>query len=80
MGKVFRISRVLLHTVEQFSAKALVKLGAKFENDFICDPSKPHYGFTSWDDFFARLLQPNARPFAYPNDNKVIINACESNF
>ena len=40
LGKVFNISRVLLHfehTDEQFSAKVLEKLGGNVEIDFICD-------------------------------------------
>ena len=49
-----------------------------FAEEFICDPSKPHYGFTSWDNFFTREFQPGVRPVADPEDNKVIVNACES--
>jgi len=36
------------------------------------------YRFTSWDDFFTREFQPGIHPIADPNDNKVIVNACES--
>jgi len=61
-----------------FSAKALEAMGGNFEVDFVCDPSKPHYGYTSWDDFFTRQFRPNARPVAYPDDNKVIVNPCEA--
>ncbi|XP_065920527.1 uncharacterized protein [Dysidea avara] len=68
----------VLNTDGWFSAKAIEKMGGNFEDDFICDPSKPHYGFVSWDDFFTRKLQPNARPIAYPDDRRVIVNACES--
>ena len=53
-------------------------MGGNFEADFVCDPSKPHYGYTSWDNFFTRQLHPNARPIAYPDDNKVIVNPCEA--
>ncbi len=49
-----------------------------FVNDFICDPDKPYYGFTSWDDFFTRKLRKDSRPVASPNDDSVIVNACES--
>jgi len=31
-----------------------------------------------WDDFFTRELQFNACPIAYPDNKKVIVNACES--
>jgi len=68
----------VLTTDGWFSPGALEKMGGNFEKDFICDPNKPHYGFTSWDDFFTRKFRPNARPVASPNDNKVIVNACES--
>jgi len=61
-----------------FCTKAMEWMGGNFEADFICDPSKPHYGFTSWDDFFTRQLQPNARPVACPHDKKVIVNPCEA--
>lgn len=50
----------------------------KFEDMYQCDPSKPSYGFTSWDDFFTRQLQESARPVASPDDDNVIANACES--
>lgn len=49
-----------------------------FTEDFISDPAKPHYGFTSWDDFFTRQFRPGRRPVAAPGDLDVIANACES--
>ena len=61
-----------------FSEKALEAMGGNFEADFVCDPSKPHYGYTSWDNFFTRQFRPNVRPVAYPDDNKVIVNPCEA--
>src|SRR3974390_2024829 len=36
-----------------------------FEQEFVCDPSLPHWGFRSWDDFFTRPLRPGARPAAH---------------
>ena len=50
----------------------------KFEEEFKCAPSKPHYGFTSWDDFFLREFREGQRPIASPDDDKVVVNACES--
>jgi phosphatidylserine decarboxylase len=50
----------------------------KFEEMFVCDPAKPHYGFKSWDDFFTRPFRPGIRPIASPEDDNVIANACES--
>lgn len=49
-----------------------------FVEDFICDPDKPYYGFTSWDDFFTRKIREENRPVASPDDDNVIANSCES--
>jgi phosphatidylserine decarboxylase len=49
-----------------------------FDEDFICDPSKEHHGFTSWDNFFTRQFREGRRPVAAPGDDRVIANACES--
>ena len=60
------------------SKSAFEQFGGDFAKTYVCDPSQPHYGFTSWDDFFTREFQPDARPVAEPCNNKVIVNACES--
>jgi len=52
----------------------------KFEEIFQCDPSSPNHGYTSWDDFFTRLIKPDIRPVASPEDDNVVANACESKF
>ncbi|MEJ8474583.1 phosphatidylserine decarboxylase family protein [Roseibium algae] len=49
-----------------------------FIENFNCDPYAPHFGFTSWDDFFTRTFRPGARPVDGPNHNRIINNACES--
>lgn len=49
-----------------------------FVEEFQCDPSKPYHGFNSWDDFFTREFKEGQRPVACPNDDAVIVNACES--
>lgn len=49
-----------------------------FKREFICDPTQPHWGFRSWDDFFTRKFRAGARPVAYPGDEAVIVNVCES--
>ncbi len=49
-----------------------------FEENFKCDPSQPYHGFDSWDDFFTREFREGRRPVASPDDDSVIINACES--
>lgn len=42
------------------------------------DPAAPHWGFSSWNDFFTRRFKPGQRPVAAPGDDKVIVSACES--
>jgi phosphatidylserine decarboxylase len=60
-----------------FGADAL-KAMPNFEREFICDPTLPHWGFCSWDDFFTREFRPGVRPAASPDDDRVIVNACEA--
>lgn len=55
-----------------------MKAMPNFAETFICDPSKPHYGFASWDDFFTRKFRPGLRPVEYPEDDSWITNSCES--
>ncbi|KAI9763199.1 MAG: hypothetical protein M1840_000865 [Geoglossum simile] len=72
--------------VDEASAGATEPL--TFEQMFVCDPSLPFYGFTSWDDFFTRKFRPEARPVASPDDAAdsttapdprcIIVNGCES--
>lgn len=47
-----------------------------FKETYVCDHDLPHWGFKSWDDFFARRIKKEARPVA-TGDN-IIINACEA--
>jgi phosphatidylserine decarboxylase len=49
-----------------------------FDRLFVCDPTAKHHGFASWDDFFTRVFRPGIRPVAAPDDEGVIVNACES--
>jgi phosphatidylserine decarboxylase len=49
-----------------------------FDKEFECDPHQPHYGFKSWDDFFIREFRAGVRPVAHPDNDAVIVNACES--
>jgi len=42
------------------------------------DAGDPHWGFTSWNDYFTRRFREDARPVADPEDNSVIVSACES--
>ncbi len=47
-------------------------------DEFIHDSKAPFLGFKSWNDFFIRQFKPGARPIADPDDQKVIVSACES--
>ena len=60
-----------------------------FSQLYQCNPSAPHYGFKSWDDFFTRKFHDNVRPIAFPDGvlppignitdpTSVLVNACES--
>jgi phosphatidylserine decarboxylase len=49
-----------------------------FEEDYKCNAELPYYGFKSWDDFFTREFRDGKRPVASPDDDSVIVNACES--
>ncbi len=51
---------------------------SNFEETYECDPSNEYWGFASWDDFFTRRLRPGVRPISRPEDDTVIISACES--
>jgi len=80
-------SRSVLHANEGgwFSPSALKVMtedfpGLTFEQIFVCDPSAPYWGFTSWDHFFIRDFMPGIRPLAQPSDTRVISAACESVF
>lgn len=47
-------------------------------DDFVTDPGQPFLGFKSWNDFFIRQFKPGKRPVASPDDDAVIVSACES--
>ena len=49
-----------------------------FEKIFDSNPHFPYYGFSSWDAFFVREFKHGVRPVSKPNDDNVIVNACES--
>lgn len=60
-----------------FGAAAMAKM-PDFDDLFVCDPKALYHGFASWDDFFTREFRPGVRPVADPDDDSVIVNACES--
>lgn len=47
-------------------------------DQFEHDPDDEHWGFTSWNDFFTRRFTEGARPVAAPDDDTVVVSACES--
>jgi phosphatidylserine decarboxylase len=49
-----------------------------FDEIYHCDPSRPHYGFKCWDDFFTRRFRPGIRPIDSPKDDSVVVNPCEA--
>jgi phosphatidylserine decarboxylase len=49
-----------------------------FARLFNCDPDDKYYGFRSWDDFFTRTFVDGVRPVSAPEDDRVIVNVCES--
>ena len=51
---------------------------ARFEQIFQCDPAAEYQGFGCWDDFFTRTFRPGVRPVSAPEDDGVIVSACES--
>jgi phosphatidylserine decarboxylase len=42
------------------------------------DPDDEFWGFSSWNDFFTRRLADGARPVDSPEDDGVIVSACEA--
>ena len=60
-----------------FGADAKVAM-PDFDKEFKCNPEMPYHGFKSWDDFFTREFREGRRPVASPDDDSVIVNACES--
>ncbi|KAF9883375.1 hypothetical protein FE257_003542 [Aspergillus nanangensis] len=49
-----------------------------FSDMYTCDATAPAYGFPSWDAFFTRTFRPGIRPVSSPDDDSIIVNACES--
>ena len=57
------------------SAEAQRKVGIE---QYEHDPEDEYWGFSSWNDFFTRRFKDGERPVAAPEDDKVIVSACES--
>ncbi|MFM0630825.1 phosphatidylserine decarboxylase family protein [Paraburkholderia xenovorans] len=58
-----------------FSAEADNRIGL---SQFICDPGEPFWGFASWNDFFTRRFRDGMRPVHQPDNDKIIVSACEA--
>jgi len=58
------------------SKSAMKKLNME---QYLYNPNDQHWGFKSWNDFFTRKFKPGVRPISEPNNNKVIVSACDSN-
>lgn len=43
--------------------------------EFVCDRSAPHWGWSSYNDFFHRAIRKELRPIAGPHDSKVIVSS-----
>jgi phosphatidylserine decarboxylase len=48
-------------------------------DQFQIDRAKPHWGFSCYNAFFHRQIQPRFRPVAGPRDSKVIVSANDGN-
>jgi phosphatidylserine decarboxylase len=42
------------------------------------EPDDEHWGFASWNDYFTRRFRDGVRPVDSPDDDKVVVSACES--
>lgn len=47
-------------------------------SEYVHDPTKPHWGWVSWNDFFTRQFVKGARPVEQPENSKVIVSSCEA--
>ncbi|EIW76942.1 hypothetical protein CONPUDRAFT_168662 [Coniophora puteana RWD-64-598 SS2] len=63
-----------------FGERAMAKYAGSFEELFVCDKTKPAWGFKSWDHFFTREFLPHVRtiPDDVAADASAIVAACES--
>lgn len=58
-----------------FSSEADKRIGL---SQFICNPDQPYLNFASWNDFFTRRFRTGVRPVDEPDNDKVIVSACEA--
>ena len=60
-----------------FTDKALAAMPG-FVDLYECDPTVAFWGYTSFDNFFVRKFRPNMRPVDSPENDYVVVNACEA--
>ena len=70
------ISCDVLNTTDGWLSKEALDKMPQFEKTYVCNPTLPHWGFKSWDNFFTRRLKEGVRLAAQGKD--IISNACES--
>ena len=70
--------QLALHDLVTVSNLGIMEEKLSFRQLFICDPNDACHGYKSWDDFFTRRFRPGVRPVASPDDDSVIVHACES--
>ena len=80
------LSAVALSKLEEKGNDAKTKYS--FDQLYVCDKTKPYWGFRSWDDFFTRQFRPGIRPLGFADDipekegegdhKSWLVNACES--
>lgn len=68
----------IIEAANQAFGEGTIEPFTKFEQVFQSNPDDPYYGFASWDGFFTREFVNGVRPISEPDDNSVIVNACES--
>ena len=68
----------IIDTVNSALGDENIGLFDSFEEIFKSDPQDQYSGFASWDAFFIREFAFGVRPVSHPNDESVIVNACES--
>jgi phosphatidylserine decarboxylase len=49
-----------------------------FEYNYVCDSTRPHWGFTSWDNFFTRKFRDGRRSVECPHDDSIVVSAAEA--
>ena len=65
-------------TIRRPAGRARPPGGPSASSSTSTTPQDEYWGFASWNDFFTRRLADGARPVDSPDDDSVIVSACES--